>query len=51
MSLAHQFSILKPLPNHGRSLSFAVRLETDPAGALRKLAGAFNPAWGGVSMG
>jgi putative iron-dependent peroxidase len=51
MSLTFQPSILKPTPESGRSVSYGVRFESDPAQALRRLAEGFDPAWGVVAFG
>ncbi len=51
MRLTYQPSILKPLPEHGRSVSYAVRFESDPRPALARLAQDFDPSWGVVALG
>lgn len=51
MRVTFQPSILAPLAECGRSLSFIVRLESDPAPALGRLTAGFDPAWGVVALG
>jgi porphyrinogen peroxidase len=51
MSPTFQSSIFLPTPECGRSLSFAIRMESDPAPALARLATGFDPAWGVVGLG
>jgi putative iron-dependent peroxidase len=46
-----QEGILAPPAAHGRSLSYRVALEVDPASSLRRLAAGFDPAWGVVGLG
>jgi porphyrinogen peroxidase len=51
MSLTFQPSILSPTPESGRSVSYAIRFESDPTPALNRLAEGFDPAWGVVAFG
>ena len=51
MNLSCQSSILSPMANCGRSIGFAMRLETDPKPALARLAQGFEAGWGVVGVG
>jgi porphyrinogen peroxidase len=51
VNLSCQPSILSPLANCGRSISFTMRLETDPKPALARLAEGFELGWGVVGIG
>lgn len=51
MSATHQPGILAPLAPYGRSLSFSIRLESDPRPALLRLRQVFDPHWGVVGIG
>ena len=51
MSLTHQPGVLAPLMPQGRSLSFALRGESDPRPALARLRETFDPAWGVLGLG
>ena len=51
MSLTYQPGILAPLAPCGRSISFSVKLESDPKPALLRLRRVFNPEWGVVGIG
>ena len=51
MSSTYQPGILAPLAPCGRSISFSVKLESDPKPALLRLRQVFNPDWGVVGIG
>jgi len=51
MTSTYQPGILAPVAPYGRSVSFSVKLESDPKPALSRLRQVFNPDWGVVGVG